>query len=130
MGRFKVTEPCILPGCYRQRKTSVPFCARCWAEADDGERTMAMFALHAPCWPVRIVVGADYDGVSDGDGSDPMSVVATRYGALTFGGLQAGVVLAEYEQRTTLRAIADQLRFRRMSQPEAAEPPHEEEDAE
>jgi hypothetical protein len=124
--RFRVDDPCILPGCTRQRKSTVPFCARCWAEADDGERAMALFALHAPCWPKYIM--GDAEDVRPGDGIDSMSVITAPYGHLRFGGIHAGAVLAEYEQRTTLRAIADQLRFRRMSRAEAADLPHEEED--
>lgn len=121
MSRFKVTDPCIVPGCPRQRKKDVPFCARCWAEADDGERVQVLFAIYAPFFGRRYLA-ADPEDAHPGDGIDPMSVRTVKHGYLYFGGIHAGAVLVEYEERTTLRAAADAIKWRRYNQSEPAEP--------
>lgn len=126
MSRFKVTDPCIVEGCSRQRKTDVQFCARCWAEADDGERAQVLFAMHAPFFITRW--GEDYapgdvmfDGVS----------LPVNHGApyVDFGGsgprhqVHFARVLQEYEERATIRVVAERIRVRRAFSPsEPAEP--------
>jgi hypothetical protein len=121
MSRFKVTDPCIVAGCSRQRKKDVPFCARCWAEADDGERVQVLFAIYAP-YHGRSYIPADKTDADPGDGIDPMSVRTVQYGYLKIGGVSAHAILNEYEERTTLRATADRLKLRRFQRSEPAEP--------
>lgn len=131
MGKFKVTDPCAVAGCFRQRKTEVPFCARCWGIAEEGEQVMVRVAMHAPFWRISW-----RDKFEPGDVLFDGVAVPVNHGTpyVEFGGsgrmhqVSFDRILQEYEERTTIRAVADLLHVRRRFTPEAAELPIEEED--
>jgi hypothetical protein len=125
--RFELREPCLVPSCSRGRKKEVPFCVRCWALCQDGEQVQARFAMEAPFWRRYDSAGwAPGDAVVDG------VALELRYGNPVYvapgstpenrNEMYFGYLLHEYEQRSTLTALAELLKLRRYNQSEPAEP--------